>query len=52
MPRFLEGEMIIDQDNFALMVSDHPKEPATFKEAWDHPIEEHKEVARGHSKRV
>ena len=39
MPQFLEGEMIIDQDNFALMVSDHLKEQATFK---DHPIEDHK----------
>ena len=33
-------EMIIDQANFALMISDHPKEPANFKEAGDHPIED------------
>jgi len=26
-------KMIIDQANFAVMVSDHPKESATFKEA-------------------
>ena len=36
--------MTIDQANFALMVGDYPKEPATFKEAWDHAIKDHKSI--------
>ena len=37
----ISGREMIDQANFALIVSDHPKKPDAFTEAWNHPIEDH-----------